>query len=197
MKKYLLIYVIAFLASGCGISRKIDVLGNCTYNIKSADNIYLAGKDMTELFKNRTFDLSSAPGLALAMLRKNIPLKANVNLSIYNPTSKSTVINQFDYIILVKGQEIATGMVDKRINLEAGATSIVPVQINSNIYSFLSNGETMKELLDFMSGAKNGPKEKKSMVTIKIRPSFMLGKELIKYPSYIIINKEISSRVLY
>ena len=197
MKKYLFICIITFLASGCGISRKIDVLEKCTYNIKSADNIFLAGKDMTELFKNRTFDLSNAPGLALAMLRKNIPLKANVNLSIYNPTSKSTVINQFDYIVLVKGQEIAKGMVDKRINLEAGATSIVPVEINSNIYSFLSNGETMKELLDFISGAKNGPNEKKSMVTIKIRPSFMLGKELIKYPSYIIINKEISSRVLY
>jgi hypothetical protein len=197
MKKYVLICILAFIASSCGVSRKIEVLEKCTYNIKSADDIFLAGKNMTELFKNRTFDLSSAPGIALAMLRKNIPLKANVKLSIYNPTSKGVVINQFDYIILVKGQEIAAGTVDKRIDLVSGATTIVPVQVNSNIYSFLSNGKTMEELLEFMSGARSGQAEKKSKVSIKIRPSFMLGKELIKYPTYITIDKEISSKILY
>lgn len=197
MKKYVLICILAFLGSSCGVSRKIEVLEKCTYNIKSADDIFLAGKDMTELFKNRTFDLSSAPNIAIAMFRKNIPLKANINLSIYNPTSKGAVINQFDYIILVKGQEIAAGTVDKRIDLVSGATTIVPVQVNSNIYSFLSNGKTMEELVEFLSGAKSGPAEKKSKVSIKIRPSFMLGKELIKYPTYITIDKEISSKILY
>jgi hypothetical protein len=193
MKKYILIITVFLIANGCGISRKMEVLEKCTFNIKSADNIFLAGKDMTEVFKNKTIDLSSAPGLAIAMFRKNIPLKANLNLSIYNPSNKSAVINQFDYIVLIKGQEIATGTVNKRIDLIAGASTIVPVQVNSNIYSFLSNGETMKELLNFISGAKSGPNEKKSTVTIKVRPTFMLGKESIKFPSYIVINKEITS----
>lgn len=197
MKKYFIICLLALLASGCGISRKIDILEKCTYNIKSADNINLAGKDITELFKNRTFDLSSAPGLALAMFRKNIPFKANVNLSIYNPTGKNTEINQFDYIVLLKGQEIAKGTVDKQIDLASGKTTIVPIQVNSNIYTLLSNKQNMEELLDFLSGTKSRPNEKKIMVVIKIRPSFMLGKELIKYPSYININKEISSKILY
>lgn len=197
MKKYVLICIIAFLGSACGVSRKIDVLEKCTYNIKSADQIFLAGKDMTELVKNKTFDLSSAPALVLAMFSKKVPLKANVNLSIFNPTGKNIVINQFDYIVLLKGQEIAAGKVDKKIQLMSDSTAIVPIQVNSNIYSFLSNGKTMEELLDFMSGAKSGPNEKKSMVTIKIRPSFMLGKEIIKYPSYIAINKEISSKIFY
>ena len=197
MKKYVLICILAFLVSSCGVSRKIEVLEKCTYDIKSADDIFLAGKNMTQMFKNRTFDLSSAPSIALAMFRKNIPLKAKVNLSIYNPTSKGAVINQFDYIILVKGQEVAAGTVDKRINLVSGTTTTVPVQVNSNIYSFLSNGKTMEELVEFMSGAKNGPTEKKIRISIKIKPSFMLGKELIKYPTYITIDREISSKILY
>ncbi|SDM07438.1 hypothetical protein SAMN05421813_105169 [Daejeonella rubra] len=197
MKKYILICSLALLASSCGISRKIDVLEKCNYSIKSADSVYLAGKDISKLVKNKTFELSSVPGLALALFRKNIPLSANVKLSINNPTSKTAAINQFDYIILIKGQELAAGSVDRKISVESGATTIVPVQINSNIYSFLSNGKTMEELVAFMGGAESGPGEKKGLVTIKIRPSFMVGNKLIKYPGYISIDKELSSKILF
>jgi hypothetical protein len=107
------------------------------------------------------------------------------------------VINQFDYIILIKGQELATGSVDRKIRVESGATTIVPVQINSNVYSFLSNGKIMEELIAFMGGTESGPGEKKGLVTIKIRPSFMVGNKSIKYPGYINIDKELSSKILF
>lgn len=197
MKKYILICILALIASSCGISRKIDVLEKCNYSIKSADSVYLAGKDISKLVKNKTLELSSVPGLALAMFRKNIPLSANVKLSINNPTSKTAAINQFDYIILIKGQELAAGSVDRKISVEPGATTIVPVQINSNIYSFLSNGKIIEELVAFMGGTESGPGEKKGLITIKIRPSFMVGNKLIKYPGYISIDKELSSKILF
>jgi hypothetical protein len=197
MKKYILICILAVIASSCGVSRKIDILEKCNYSIKSADSVYLAGKDISKLVKNKTFELSNIPGLALALFRKNIPLSANVKLSINNPTSKTASINQFDYIILIKGQELAAGSVDRKISVESGATTIVPVQINSNVYSFLSNGKTMEELIAFMGGAESGPGEKKGLVTIKIRPSFMVGNKTIKYPGYISIDKELSSKILF
>jgi len=197
MKKYILICILALIASSCGISRKIDVLEKCNYSIKSADSVYLAGKDISKLVKNKTLELSSVPGLALAMFRKNIPLSANVKLSINNPTSKTAAINQFDYIILIKGQELAAGSVDRKISVEPGATTIIPVQINSNIYSFLSNGKIIEELVAFMGGTESGPGEKKGLITIKIRPSFMVGNKLIKYPGYISIDKELSSKILF
>ena len=197
MKKYILICILAIIGSSCGVSRKIDILEKCNYSIKSADSVYLAGKDISKLVKNKTFDLSNAPGLALALFRKNIPLSANVKLSINNPTSKTASINQFDYIILIKGQELAAGSIDRKISVESGATTIVPVQINTNIYSFLSNGKTMEELVGFLSGAESGPGEKKGLVTIKIRPSFLVGNKLIKYPGYISIDKELSSKILF
>ena len=120
-----------------------------------------------------------------------------MKISITNPNQKTAVINQFDYIILIKGQELAAGSVDRKISVESGATGIVPVQINSNIYSFLSNGKTMDELIAFLGGTDSGPGEKKSLVTLKIRPSFMVGNKSIKYPGYISIEKELSSKMLF
>ena len=55
----------------------------------------------------------------------------------------------------------------------------------------------MEELIAFMGGTESGAEEKKSLVTIKIRPSFMVGNKSIKYPGYISIEKELSSKMLF
>lgn len=149
------------------------------------------------MVKNRNFEISNMPELALALFRKNIPLKARVNLKISNPTSTEAAINQFDYIVLIKNQEIANGFVNQRVTVPAGGTTEVPVRVNSNIYSFLSNGKTMEEILDFVRGGESGAAERKGVVTIKIKPTIDVGGKLVKYPGYITIDKEVSSKILF
>lgn len=188
------------LLAGCGLNRQarqIEALEKCTYEISSADSIYLAGRDVSKLIKNRTFELNNVPELALALFRKNIPLKAKVNLKIDNPTSNPAAINQFEYIVLIKNQEIANGFVNQKVSIEPGGTATVPVRVNSNIYSFLSSGKTMEEILDFIRGGESGASERKGVVTIKIRPTIEVGGKLVKYPGYITIDKEVSSKILF
>jgi len=190
----------AILLAGCGLNkqaRQIEALEKCTYEISSADSIYLAGRDVSKLVKNRTFELSNVPELALALFRKNIPLKAKVNLKIDNPTSNPASINQFEYIVLIKNQEIASGFVNQKVSIEPGGTAMVPVRVNSNIYSFLSNGKTMEEILDFIRGGESGAAERKGVVTIKIKPTIEVGGKLVKYPGYITVDREVSSKILF
>jgi LEA14-like dessication related protein len=200
MKRLLIICLAAIILASCGLNkqaRQIEALEKCTYEIASADSVYLAGRDISKLIKNRTFELSNAPELALALFRKNIPLKARVNLKISNPTSNHAAINQFEYIVLIKDQEIANGFVNEKVDIAAGATTIVPVRVNSNIYAFLSNGKTMEEILAFVRGGESGATEKKGVVTIKIKPTIEVGGKLVKYPGYITVNKEVSSKILF
>ena len=190
----------AILVAGCGLNkqaRQIEALEKCTYEISSADSIYLAGRDVSALVKNRNFNLSNVPELALALFRKNIPLKARVNLKISNPSANEAAINQFEYIVLIKNQEIANGFVNQKVVVEPGGTTVVPVRVNSNIYSFLSNGKTMEEILDFVRGGESGAAERKGVVTIKIKPTIDVGGKLVKYPGYITIDKEVSSKILF
>ena len=200
MKNLIIISLLAVTISGCGLNkqaRQIEALEKCTYDISSADSIYLAGRDISKLVKNKSLNLGDVPELALAMFRKNIPLKARVNLEITNPTSNVAAINQFEYIVLVKGQELANGFVNRKVTIEPGSSTTVPVQVNSNIYSFLSNGKTMEEVLDFLRGGQSGASERKGVVTIKIKPTIDVGGNLVKYPGYITIDKEISSKILF
>ena len=189
MKKILFIGFIALITSSCGVSRKISLLEQCKYDIKSADSVYFAGKDITRQIKTGTFNLGSIPELAIGLLRKDIPLRARLNLGINNTGSKAIEINQFDYIILFKGQDLVNGTTDRRIDIKPDETTIVPIIIRANIYSILSDKNTRQEIFSYLRGANS---TKNSLISIKIRPSIRVGNKLIKYPGYITIDQEMN-----
>jgi len=195
MKKILFISFIALFVAGCGVSRKISLLEQCRYDIKSADSIYVAGRDLTRQIKTGTFDLGSVPELAIGLLRKDIPLRARINLGIENPGSIPVEINQFDYIILFKGQELVNGTTERRIDINPQETTVVPIVIRANIYSILSDKNTREEIFSYLRGTDSRENVQKSLISIKIRPSIRVGKKLIKYPGFITIDKELSSKM--
>ena len=198
MKKILFICLMAFVMQGCGINKQaqqIKALEKCTYKIVSADHISVAGTDIKKLISNNNINMGSLPGLALGMLRKDIPLRANLNLEITNPTGDAAAINEFEYKVLINAQEIATGFVNQMVNVEPGQSSRVPVTVNANIYQFVSNGKIVDDVTAFFQANGSG-QERKGMVTLKIRPSFKVGNTLVKYPGFITIDKEVSSKIL-
>lgn len=184
--------------SACSVNKQaqqIKALEKCDYKLLNASNITLAGTDVQKLIDGKSFDLRNIPALALGYLRKDIPLRANLNLEISNPSSSVAAINNFDYIILINKQEIANGMIDQKVKVDPGQTTSVPVKLNANIYKFLADGNMLADISDFLKSAKTG-NEKKGIVTLKIRPSIMVGNGLVKYPGYITIDKEVSSKIL-
>src|SRR5690606_30529865 len=100
-------------------------------------------------------------------LRKNIPLEGKINLQITNPGVKKAAINQFQYLILIKDQQIVDGFVNQKVSIEPGETVVVPVKLKSNIYKLLNDQQAMDEILNFLSGGNTKETEKTGVVTIK------------------------------
>ena len=189
---------LAFIS--CGINKQakqLQTLEDCIYEIRSADSVYVAGRDVSKMINNNSISISSMPELAWAYLQKDIPLKARINLKITNPTKEMAAINRFEYLVLVKGQQLASGLVNRKVSVAPGDSVTVPVSVNANIYQILSNGNTMKEIVEFMKGGNDAATEKKGIVTLKIKPSIAIGDNLVNYPGYITIEKEISSKILF
>jgi hypothetical protein len=201
MKKIVFLYLsVLLLLSSCGLNkqaRQVKAFEKCEYQITSADSIYLAGRDISKLISDKNIDMSSMPELAFAYLRKDIPLKVRLNLQIKNPTADLAAINQFEYKILIKGQELANGFVNQKVSVDPGSSAIVPVNVNANIYQFLSDGKTMQQIADFIRGGNTSGTEKKGIVTLKIKPTINLAGKLVNYPGYITIDREISSKILF
>ncbi|MDR6783151.1 hypothetical protein ABIE26_000361 [Pedobacter africanus] len=198
MKKIFLLCLTAIVIQSCGLNRQtqqIKALEKCTYRITSADQITLGGADVKKMIGNGDVNLGSLPALALGLLRKDVPLRARLNLEVKNPTANDAAINEFEYKILINRQELATGFVNQALNVAAGQASTVPVDMEVNVYPFISNSKVMGEISDFLKSGKGGP-EKKGILTLKIRPSIKVGNSLVKYPGFITIDKEVSSKIL-
>jgi hypothetical protein len=200
IKKIIGLTFLSLVFLSCGINkqaRQLQTLEDCIYEIRSADSIYIAGRDVSKMINKNSINLSSMPEFAWAFLRKDVPLKARINLKIKNPTNQDAAINRFEYLISVKGQQLANGLVNQKISVAAGDSITVPVSIQANIYQILSNGNTMQEILAFMKGGNDAATEKKGIVTLKIKPSIAIGDNLVNYPGYITIEKEVSSKILF
>ena len=198
MKQLILACFIVLGLGSCGINKQaqqIKALEKCDYRLTDATNITIAGADVKKIIQSGATSSVNFPGLALGLLRKDIPLRAKLNLEITNPSNSLAAINNFDYIVLINKQEIFNGTVDQSVSIGAGQTSQVPVQVNANIYQFLTDKKMLDDIGAFISGATNGS-EKKGLVTLKIRPSIKVGGGLVKYPGYITIDKEVSSKIL-
>jgi len=199
MKKILLLCLATVVISSCGINKQaqqIKALEKCRYKITSADQVTLGGADVKKMIINQDLNLASLPGLALGLLRKDVPLRARLNLEVQNPTGDDASINEFEYKILINKQELATGFVNQALNVAAGSSTTVPVDMEVNVYPFISNSKVMGEISDFLKSGKNGGPEKKGILTLKIRPSIKVGNTLVKYPGFITIDKEVSSKIL-
>lgn len=198
MKKIILICFAALTIMGCGVNKQaqqIKALEKCKYKVLSASNISVAGTDVKRLLNNQNINLGSLPALAFGLLRKDVPLHATLNMEVMNPSGYDAAINEFEYKILINKQELATGFVNRLVNVAAGQSITVPVDLNVNIYQFISNAKVMSEITEFLRGGSGGS-ERKGLVTLKIRPSIMVGNTLVKYPGFISIDKEFSSKVL-
>ena len=198
MNRISILCLLVFGMSSCSINKQaqqIKALEQCDYKLNDINQITIAGTDLKRLVTDQSINLVNLPALALGFLRQDIPLRANLQLEITNPSTSLAAISNFDYIILINKQELVNGTVDQRISIEPGKTTIVPVMLNTNIYQFLSNQKILDEVTKFLTSPKNGT-ETKGMVTIKIKPSIMVGGGLVKYPGYTTIDKEVSSKIL-
>ncbi|WP_207533426.1 hypothetical protein [Desertivirga arenae] len=199
MKKLILSCSVILLLAACGINKQVEQLKafeKCKYDLLSADSVSIANVPVMNLVGEKGFDYAKAPRLALALLRRDVPFSAKLNLKVTNPSADLAAINQFEYKILFKNHQLAEGLVNQAIAVEpGGGQTTVPIKLNSNIYDLLSDTKAAQDIADFITAGKSG-KEDKGIMTIKIKPTIGLGGKKITYPGYITIDKEVSSKIL-
>ncbi|CCH03087.1 hypothetical protein FAES_5088 [Fibrella aestuarina BUZ 2] len=191
------------LFAQCGINRQVQqakMLGKSQYAVRSADSITIAGYDVREFKDIRQLDDINPlkyPRVAAGLLSRNVPFRANINLEIVNPTNDIAAINQFEYRLLLAGNELATGTVQQRVEVPPGGGKvIVPIPVNANAYELVTNASTRNAFVDLVRNLAGSNQVSASRVTLKIKPTLMLGNKQVKYPGYIDIDKEVTRDML-
>lgn len=206
MKKnicFVAIFLVMGVLAGCGVGRQVSeakTFGDCKYDIASVDSVYLAGIDVREFKNIRGFgdlDLARYPGLAMGLLRKNVPLDLRVNIDITNPTRMRAAINQLEYKVLLSDSEIFNGYLSQLIEVLPGTGSTrVPVRLKANAYQLLNDNKTRDQFVNMILSLTGRSDAKPTKFTVKVRPTLDVAGKQINYPGYITFEKEITSQMI-
>lgn len=160
-------------------------LANCEYTLKDVTNVSVAGVNLKNI-TNGNIKAGDVIMLAAALKNKQVPLNMNVNINVKNPTAQQALLTAMDWILDIDGTQFATGINNTSYNVNANSTTTIPLAVNTDVYTFFSQGG-IESLKNFVSSFSNDGTSSK--VSLRIKPSISVGTLNIPAPSYIKLEK--------
>ena len=185
MKKITAIMGFALLLSGCAILNELTALTKCEFKFHSAENPVIAGIKVSRI--NSYSDLSFMDGqrVVTTIMQRKLPFEITANVEVKNPGMMTAAVNQIEWIAYIDDIEISRGRVDRRIEIQPNATTLVPIRIDTDLFQYLE-GDNPKTMLNFglnLVDAGGQP----TRLSMKIKPSVYVGGQVIPYPDYFTI----------
>lgn len=181
---------------GCDIleqAGQMASLAKCEFRLKNVDQLRLAGVNIQQVNKLSDLSFMDAAKITAAATGGNLPLNFTLNVETKNPNTSIAGLNRLDWILLIDDIEMVRGVNEQNIQIPAnGGTSIIPLTIGINLKEALK-GKSADAIANFglnLAGAGNKP----SRITLKARPSIMVGGRSIAYPGYLTVENEFTSR---
>jgi len=182
-----LIFFVAALFTGCGTTGS-DLasaynITKCEYNYKSISNLVLSGMNLSN-----GISLTSIPKVIsiLSGTASSIPLDFTLNLDVKNPNNTAAAFNGLQYIVSVDDVQFTTGQVNQAMNIASGATQTLPINIGVDLATLMTKNS--KSSIENIAKNFLGIGDKKSNVSVQIKPTFKLGNQLVTSPVYIPVN---------
>lgn len=185
MKQKLLMLLLlsaTIMFSGCGVTNDLTSAYNvtkCEYDYKSISNLTLSGVNLSN-----GISPTSIPKLlgVLGGTASSIPMNFTLNLNVKNPNTTAAIMNGLQYIISIDDVQFTTGRVDQTMNVAAGATQTLPLNIGVDLATLMTNNSKSS----IQNIAKNfiGIGDTKSNVKVQIKPTFMIAGTPITSPVY-------------
>ncbi|MCD8043399.1 MAG: LEA type 2 family protein [Tannerellaceae bacterium] len=179
-KSFILFLLISFfILQGCGTSKQEDYsnLVTCTYAARSLSKPTLAGKDLS---KGINFVVVSDVAAILAGNTSSVPFDFTVNINVRNPNQRKMIVNEIEYILRVDNIHLASGTYTKPLTIQGGKTKQLPLEVSIELVNLLRSNSagTVQNMVKNLMGSGN----RRSNVTLQIKPSYRVGKEIIESP---------------
>jgi hypothetical protein len=164
----------------------------CEFRIQKVANVELAGIFIQEKKSYADLNLLDAGKIATSLASGNLPLKLKLMIDIRNPNPTLAAMNKLDWILLIDDIEMLRGVSNKRVEIPSQQTVSMPLEFQIDLKQVLT-GESANTIYNFafnLAGAGGEP----TRVSLKAKPTIMLGSIPITYPGYITIKKDFTSK---
>jgi hypothetical protein len=179
--------------SQCGIHEQVQqakAFKNVDVRLASIDQATVGGVNVLNLRQAADLGTAERALLLAAYTSGNLPLRMRVNLEFRNPNDETAALNEFDYIALIDGKEVAKGHNNQRIEVPAnGGLTTAPIQVESNLRQALGE-QSGESLANFALGLTDRDRQPLRF-TFKLKPTFITSSgRRISPPGYSTVEKE-------
>ncbi|QKG56003.1 LEA type 2 family protein [Hymenobacter sp. BRD128] len=179
--------------SQCGIHEQVQqakAFKNVDVRLASIDQATVGGVNVLNLRQAADLGTAERALLLAAYTSGNLPLRMRANLEFRNPNNETAALNEFDYIALIDGKEVAKGHTTQRIEVPAnGGVTTAPIQVESNLRQVLGD-QTGESLANFALGLTDRDRQPLRF-TLKLKPTFITSSgRRISPPGYSTVEKE-------
>lgn len=188
--------IFAFLVSGILMNckpKEIKTFLKCEFKLQKIENISLAGVDIENVKSIKDLNFLEAAKITSASMSESLPMNFDLIILAKNPNKEKAAVNKLEWVAMVDNVKLLEGIIDKPIEIEAGADSIpIVLKVNSDlkeVFNKESAGSLIGLALNIVNKSSNETK-----ITIKIKPFITIGKKNIAYPGYINLSKEFRSQ---
>jgi hypothetical protein len=190
----LLVLITVVLINSCGIKRQVNemkALVNCGFRYEGLKHATLAGVDVSRVTGLIDLEAGDESTLFSALTFGKLPLDVTVNVGVKNPNQSMAAMNRLEWILLIDGIEMGTGAVTDRVILApGGGTATIPISVSTELLTVLSGKSGDAAITFGLNLAGTG--DKSSRITVKVKPTIIVGESAIHYPGYITLNREFS-----
>ena len=192
LKKLIVFSSIFMLMSGCAILSELTALTKCEFSFHSAQDPVASGIDISNKQSFSDFNLLDGQLILRNLLKQSLPFEITANVEVKNPGVATAAVNSIQWIAFIDDIQVAQGTVADRIEVAPGSgTSLIPIRIRTDLFNYLE-GDNPRTMLNFalnLVDAGNQP----TRLSMKIKPSVMIGAQTVTYPGYFTIAKQFSS----
>ena len=192
MRKIWLLGSLLLLMSSCSMLSELSALTKCEFRLHSYAEPSLGGIDISQ--KRSWSDLSLMEGQALArnLLSSSLPFDIQVNVEARNPGTSKAAVNSIRWIAMVDKVKIAQGTLNHRVEIDpSGGRAMIPIHLHADLFDYLE-GDSPRSMLNFALNLINAGDEA-TRLSLKIKPSVMIGTRTVYYPGYFTISREFRS----
>jgi hypothetical protein len=192
MRRFASLIFVLLLAGGCSIISEITAFKKCEFSFHSAQHPRVCGIDLSEKRSYADFNIRDGQLIAVNLMRGTLPFEITANVEVYNPGPNLAAVSSIQWIAFIDDIQVAQGVVNDRVEVPpSGGKALVPIEIETDLFQYLE-GDSPRTMLNFalnLVDAGNQP----TRLSMKIKPSVLIGGQTIHSPGYFTITEEFTS----
>jgi|GEM_PF-267447 len=181
-----LLALIALTMAGCATLPALTPLTQVRFQYDHISDARMQGIDLTAPnFRLGRMELAQ---LGMGMSSRQLPLAFTMHLRSENPAANRIAahLSRLDWVLLIDGRETIRSSLATNIDLAAGQSQTLPVQVRLNLFDFF-NDKNGRQLLDLAMAVAGAGGRMPQGVALKVTPTIDTPFGPIAYPEPITV----------